>query len=127
MPFDLKSTLPIILILLAVCLGLSLLMRMFRAFLVTLLLMILLPIVATIMLGNGKSYVSTFASFFTPSLEQHIIDGYDFYQEQYQQNPILDFGQLEKYSRDAVSAFKGLLDKTPISDDIPVFNNIASN
>lgn len=123
MPFDLKSTLPIILILLAVCLVLTLLMRMFRAFLVMLLLMLVLPVIATIMLGNGQGYVSTFASFFAPSVQQQIIDGYDFYHEQYQQNPVLDFDRLQEYSQDAVSAIQGLWKKELPSDDSLIFND----
>ena len=83
--------------------------RLFRVGITLLGLAIILPILCSVLWGDGDVYVSKFASIFTPELEQQITDGYRFYKEQDSKDPILDYGQVEEYADGALSRIKNAI------------------
>ena len=73
--------------------------RLIRVGVTLLALAIILPILCTVLWGDGSSYVSKFASIFTPEIEQRITEGYQFYKEQDSKDPVLDYEQVEREGR----------------------------
>ena len=111
----------IILCVLGVCFVLFLLPRISRALLAVLLLAVFLPILASFMLGNGQYYVNAFASFFTPPVKQEIIDGYQYYQEQYKEHPLIDLDRLNQFALDIDSLTKSFLVSETGKNRYPLF------
>lgn len=65
------------------------------------LLVVLVPILCTIMWGDGSDYVSKFASLFTSDIETGINEGYEAYRDENAKNPVVDLEQVEQYFDDA--------------------------
>lgn len=80
--------------------------RLIRVGVTLLALAIILPILCTVLWGDGSSYVSKFASIFTPEIEQRITEGYQFYKEQDSKDPVLDYEQVEEYADGALEKAK---------------------
>jgi len=101
-----------LLILLAIAGAASLVARLFRVGITLIALAVILPILCTILWGDGEAYVSKFASIFTPEIEEQITEGYRCYKEQDSKDPILDYEQVEEYAGSAMDrvkdAFSGL-------------------
>ena len=76
---DARTLLIIFIVVVAICLAVSILLRLTRIALVLAGLFILVPILCTIMWGDGTDFVSKFASIFAPEIEQGINDGYGQY------------------------------------------------
>lgn len=96
----------LIMVLLVICLAVAIVMRITRVIVTLAALIIIVPILCTILWGDGTGYVSTFASFFTPQIEQDINDGYQVYKEENAKNPVVNKDQLDEYAgqaKDAVS------------------------
>lgn len=121
MPLSSVNILAVILVLLALCLLVSIIMRLTRCIVLFLLLLILVSAAYTITWGDGSAYVSKFASLFSPQIEEQINDGYRFYRAQSSQEPIIDTNQIESYADDAVSAIEKLLQGHPASEPDRVF------
>ena len=81
----------------AICLVLSVLFHMPRAAIVFLVMLITVPVLCTIMWGDGSGYVARIASFFTPEIEQQINDGYRVYHDANAKDPVVDLNQIESY------------------------------
>lgn len=126
---DIKSFLVILLILLAICLVVAVVMRLTRFIITIVALIIIIPILFTVLWGDGEDYVSKFASIFSPQIEQEINEGYQFYKEQDRQDPVVDLDQLEEYANHAIDSAKGAIssifshpeEDTPTKE--PVFPN----
>lgn len=103
---DARTLLIIFIVVVAICLAVSILLRLTRIALVLAGLFILVPILCTIMWGDGTGFVSKFASIFAPEIEQGINDGYGQYRDQNAKDPIVDIDQLDKYFQDAQQAVK---------------------
>jgi len=94
---DLQTLAGIAVVLIVVCLVLSVIFHMFRAVIVLGVLLITIPILCTIMWGDGEMYVSKVASLFTQEIEQQINDGYKAYHDANAEDPVVDLDQLESY------------------------------
>ena len=94
---NLQMIMRIIIILLAIGLVVAVLFKLAKAAAVLAALVILLPILCTIMWGNGQNYISKIAGFFQPEIEQKINDGYQIYQDQNAKTFIIDFNRLLDY------------------------------
>ena len=112
---DARTLLIIFIVVVAICLAVSILLRLTRIALVLAGLFILVPILCTIMWGDGTDFVSKFASIFAPEIEQGINDGYGQYRDQNAKDPIVDIDQLDKYFQDAQQAVKDQFSK-PVPD-----------
>lgn len=108
---DLQKLFIIAIILLAIFLIIAIILRLIRIAIVIGALIILVPILCTIMWGNGTTFVSKFASLFTQDIEQSITDGYEQYREQNAKDPIVDIDQIDQYFNDAGQAIKDQFDK----------------
>lgn len=108
---DLGTILIIILVVLVILLVLSLIFRLLKAAIVIALLVVCVPIICTIMWGDGTDYVSKFASLFTPDIEQGISDGYEAYRDEYSKDPVVDLDQVEQYFDDAGNWVEDTIDK----------------
>lgn len=108
-------------ILLAVAGAVSLVTRLFRVGITLVALAIILPILCTILWGDGDAYVSGFASIFTPEIEERITEGYHYYKEQDSKDPVLDYEQVEEYAGSALDgvkdAFSGLFGRKENDDN----------
>lgn len=98
---NLGTILAIILVVLAVLLLVALVFRLLKVAVVIALLVITVPIICTIMWGDGTDYVSKFASIFSPGIEVGINDGYEAYREEYAKDPVVDLDQVKQYFDDA--------------------------
>lgn len=98
---DIGAILVIILVILAILLVVSLVFRLIKVAIVIAALVIFVPIICTIMWGDGTDYVSKFASIFTPDIEEGISDGYEAYRDEYSKNPVVDMDQVEEYFNQA--------------------------
>lgn len=94
---EIQTLIKIMAILMAVCLVLSIIFHMPRATVVLVILIITVPMLCTIMWGDGTKYVAKIASLFTPELEQQINDGYRMYHDANAADPVVDIEQLESY------------------------------
>lgn len=112
-----------ILILLAVCLAVAILMRVTRVIITLVALLIIVPILCTVLWGDGTDYVSKFASIFTPQIEQDINDGYQIYKEENANRPVVDMDQVHEYVEQAKNAASDWVDSKikPEKDDNLVF------
>jgi len=90
-----------VMVILIVAMVIMFLMKLFQFALVAAALIFIVPILVTVTWGDGSEYVSKFASIFTPNIEQTINDGYQYYREENEKNPVVDVEQLEKYAEDA--------------------------
>ena len=97
MPEGMHTIVMITLGLLAVCLVIAVFMRITRVIITLALLLLIVPIICTVLWGNGDSYVSKFASLFTSDIEQNINDSYHYYREQNEKDPVVDMDQLTEY------------------------------
>lgn len=118
---DARTLLIIFIVVVAICLAVSILLRLTRIALVLAGLFILVPILCTIMWGDGIDFVSKFASIFAPEIEQGINDGYGQYRDQNAKDPIVDIDQLDKYFQDAQQAVKDQFSKPvfPTPEETP--------
>ena len=87
---ELQTLIKVAAILMAICLVLSVLFHMPRAAIVFLIMLITVPMLCTIMWGDGSRYVARVASLFTPELEQQINDGYRVYHDANAEDPVVD-------------------------------------
>jgi len=94
---ELQTLIKIAAVLMAICLVLSVLFHMPRAAIVFLVMLIKVPVLCTIMWGDGSGYVARIASFFTPEIEQQINDGYRVYHDANAKDPVVDLNQIESY------------------------------
>lgn len=106
MPAEMDKIVLIALGLLVVCLIVAVLMRITRVIITLALLILIVPIICTVLWGNGDSYVSKFASLFTPDIEQNINDSYHYYREQNEKDPVVDMDQLVEYADQVKDLFK---------------------
>lgn len=118
---DARTLLIIFIVVVAICLAVSILLRLTRIALFLAGLFILVPILCTIMWGDGTDFVSKFASIFAPEIEQGINDGYGQYRDQNAKDPIVDIDQLDKYFQDAQQAVKDQFSKPvfPTPEETP--------
>lgn len=118
---DARTLLIIFIVVVAICLAVSILLRLTRIALVLAGLFILVPILCTIMWGDGTDFVSKLASIFAPEIEQGINDGYGQYRDQNAKDPIVDIDQLDKYFQDAQQAVKDQFSKPvfPTPEETP--------
>lgn len=107
----LKTLLIIFLVIIAISLIISIIFRLVRVALVLGAMIIIVPILCTIMWGDGTNFVSKFASLFTPEIEQSINDGYVQYRDQNAKDPIVDLDQWDQYFQDAQQAVKDKFDQ----------------
>lgn len=84
----------VIIVLLAVGLVVAALLKLAKAAAVIAALIIVVPILCTIMWGDGQNYVSKIAEFFQPEIEQKINDGYQIYHDQNAKDPVVDLERL---------------------------------
>lgn len=119
---DTRTLLIIFIAVIAICLAISILLRLTRIALVLVGLFVLVPILCTVMWGDGTDFVSKFASIFAPEIEQSINDGYGQYRDQNAKDPIVDIDQLDRYFQDAQQAVKDQLDKPvfPAPEETPI-------
>lgn len=94
---ELQTLIKIAAILMVICLVLSILFRMARAAIVFLIVLIAVPMLCTIMWGDGSKYVARVASLFTSEIEQQINDGYRVYHNANAEDPVVDLDQIEFY------------------------------
>ena len=94
---ELQTLIKIAAVLMAICLVLSVLFHMPRAAIVFLVMLITVPVLCTIMWGDGSGYVARIASFFTPEIEQQSNDGYRVYHDANAKDPVVDLNQIESY------------------------------
>lgn len=94
---ELQTLIKLAAILMAICLVLSVLFHMSRAAIVFLIMLITVPMLCTIMWGDGSRYVARVASLFTPEIEQQINDGYRVYHDANAEDPVVDLDQIESY------------------------------
>lgn len=113
MPLSPATILAVILVLLALCLLVSVIMRLTRYIVIFLLLFVIVSTACTITWGDGSAYVSKFASLFSPQVEDQINDGYQFYRAQNEQDPLVDTGQIENYANEALNAIEKFLQAHP--------------
>ena len=91
---------------LLIALAFSIIFRLIRIAIVLGIIILLVPILCTIMWGNGSDYISKFASIFTPDIEESINRGYEEYREENAKSPIIDMDQLQEYFDDVVDTAK---------------------
>lgn len=96
----------VLIVFLAIAGLMAVITRLFRVGITLISLAIILPILCTILWGDGDTYVSKFASIFTPELEEQITEGYHFYKEQDRKDPVVDYDQVEEYADVAFSKIK---------------------
>ncbi|WP_289026357.1 hypothetical protein [uncultured Flavonifractor sp.] len=108
---DLHIILIVILVILAVCLVFAILFRLIRIAVVVVGLIILVPILCTIMWGDGTGYVSKFASIFSPEIEESINDGYETYRDQNAEDPIVDMDQMDDWFETAGDTIENAFDR----------------
>ena len=98
---EVQSIIHIVLILGILSLVVSIIMRLTRLVITIAVLLIVVPIICTVLWGDGTVYVSSFASVFSPQIEEEINSGYRYYKEQYAEDPTVDMDQLSKYAASA--------------------------
>ena len=101
MPENVRALFMIVMVILIVAMVVMFLMKLFQFALVAAACVIIVPILVTITWGDGSEYVSKFAAIFTPNIEATINDGYQYYREENEKNPVVDVEQLEKYADEA--------------------------
>lgn len=106
-----------ILILLAVCLVVAILMRVTRVIITLVALLIIVPILCTVLWGDGTDYVSKFASIFTPQIEQDINDGYQIYKEENANHPVVDMDQVNEYVEQSKNVVSDWIDSKIKSEE----------
>ena len=92
---ELQTLIKVALILMAICLVLSIIFRMARAVFVLMIMIVMVPILCTIMWGDGQKYVAKVARLFVPEIEQQINDGYGLYHDLNADDPVVDLDQVQ--------------------------------
>lgn len=105
-----KTVIIVCLVILAVILIGAVIARLFRLAAVILVLAFLVPILISIMSGNGATRVEKISSIFTPEIQQQINETYKEYSELEKEDPVLDeegfkeaLGDLWEKTKDSVS------------------------
>lgn len=106
MPGEFRTLLIMLLVLLALCLIVAIFMRIVRFIIIICALIIIIPVLFTVLWGDGETYVSKFASLFSPQMEEEINTGYQFYKETDQQDPVVDLDQIKEYGKNAADSIK---------------------
>lgn len=101
MPESARVIFMIVMAILIVAMVVMLLMKLFQFALAVAACVIIVPILVTITWGDGSEYVSKFAAIFTPNIEETINDGYQYYREENEKDPVVDVEQLEEYADEA--------------------------
>ena len=108
---DLKVLLIIFIVILLIVLALAIIFRLIRIAIVLGVIVLLVPILCTIMWGDGSAYISKIATIFTSDIEESINRGYEEYREENAKNPIVDMNQLQEYFDNAGDAVKDALNQ----------------
>lgn len=106
-----QTLLLIVAVILVVLLVVAIFLRLIRIAIALGVIIILVPILCTIMWGDGTDYVSKIASIFTPEIEENINDGYQEYRDKNAEDPVVDMDQLEEYFNQAGKAAGDALHK----------------
>ena len=91
----------VVMVVLIVALIVLLLSKMFQFAIAVAVCLIVVPMLVTITWGDGSEYVSKFAAIFTPGIEESINEGYQYYREENEKDPVVDVDQLEEYANEA--------------------------
>lgn len=84
--------------------------KLFRLAIGLALLYIAVPIVFTVVWGDGKAYVSKFASMFQPAYQQQIEDAYRFFKDKDSEDSFIDY---EAVSSAVTDVFQQIIDQHP--------------
>lgn len=110
---SLQTMFGVAVILMVICLVLSVIFHMPRAAFTFVILLVFVPVLCTIMWGDGQKYVAKVASLFTPEIEQSINEGYGIYHDANAQDPVVDLDQVQAY----IDGVKGAA-KDEVSDRV---------
>lgn len=94
---ELQTLIKVAAILMAICLVLSIIFHMPRLTFTLVVMVVLVPILCTIMWGDGQKYVAKVASLFVPEIEQQINDSYSLYHDLNASDPVVDLDQVQSY------------------------------